>query len=301
VDEKIRMKKALRATRTAAAVNALLFALKLSAGILAGSFALITDAVDSAADVLATGIAAAGVRIGGKKEDANHPYGHERIEYVAATALALLLILTGAVFAYAAAERVIDGSYKTAVPGIFALIAAGVSAAAKEALCIYAFAAAKKLKSPAIKAAARNYQGDVFSSLGSFAAVLGSRLGAPILDPIVSALICILVFRSAVVILIDAAKKMTDVSVDDATRADYIELILSCPNVLGIDALKTRMFGERVYVDAEISLSAELTFVQAHEAAEYVHRALEERFPPIKHCTVHANPQNSGGLPKSLI
>lgn len=165
------------------AINALLAALKLTVGLLARSGALTSDGVDSAGDVLSALIAVVGTRMAGRKSDIDHPYGHEKLESISALALAGILLLSGAGIGYSAVRTIggaLSGGANATVgaPGTAALIAAGLSMAVKQAMSLYTRRAGKKLRSESLSATAWNYQADVWTSLGSFAGVLGARLGA---------------------------------------------------------------------------------------------------------------------------
>ena len=137
---------------------------------------------------------------------------------------------------------------------------------------------------------------DSLSSIGSFLGILGARLGFPVLDPVAAIIICLFIFKVALDIFRDAAGKMTDKACDEQTEAEMRTLILSHEAVIDIDVLKTRLFGDRIYVDVEISVDASETLEQAQETAHTVHDAIESTFPQVKHCTVHTNPAIESGV-----
>jgi len=115
-------------------------------------------------------------------------------------------------------------------------------------------------------------------------------MGFPVLDSVAALVICVFIIKTAVSITLDAIGKMTDRACDDATEAEMNKVILSQESVEGIDLLRTRIFGNRVYVDVEIGVSSSLSFTAAHNVAHSVHDAIEREFPKVKHCKVHANP-----------
>ena len=135
-------------------------------------------------------------------------------------------------------------------------------------------------------------QKNKFSSVGSFAGILGARLGYPIFDPIASVIICIFILKAAFEIFMDSINKMTDKACDDETIEVIRSLILKQKGVLGIDQIKTRLFGDRIYVDVEIQADGNISLKQAHDIAHYVHDSIENNIPKIKHCMVHVNPVN---------
>ena len=271
--------------------NIILSIFKLLAGIFAHSGAMISDAVHSASDVLSTFIVIIGVKIANKESDKTHPYGHERMECVAAILLSAILFATGLGIGYKGILIISSNDYThLTVPGIWALIAAITSIGVKEAMYWYTRATAKKINSGALMADAWHHRSDALSSVGSFSGILGARLGFPIFDPIASIIICVFILKAAFEIFMDSINKMTDKACDDETIETIESLILKQKGVLGIDQIKTRLFGDRIYVDIEIQANENITLKQAHEIAHDVHDAIENNIPKIKHCMVHVNP-----------
>lgn len=274
-------------------VNLLLTVFKLTAGIVAHSMAMVSDAVHSASDVFSTVIVILGVKIGGKASDTNHPYGHERFECVAAVVLAVVLAGTGCVLGYGGVRTLVRGKYDALpTPGVLALVAACVSIAVKEGMFWYTRAGAKKINSSALKADAWHHRSDALSSVGAFAGILGAKLGVPVLDPVASLLICALILKASVDIFIDAVRKMTDEACDSQTVERIDAVIRSQDGVDDVDKILTRKFGDRIYVEAEISVNGDLPLRAAHDIARAVHYAIEAGLPQVKHCTVHVNPSD---------
>ena len=272
-------------------INLALSLLKLLAGILARSGAMISDAVHSASDVLSTFVVIAGVKLAGKKPDSEHPYGHERMECVAAVVLAVVLAGTGVGIGLSGVNKIISSSSEElAVPGVLALVAAAVSIAVKEIMYQYTRRAAKKINSGALMADAWHHRSDALSSVGSLIGILGARLGMPVLDPLASVIICVFIEKAAIDIFRDAIDKMVDKSCPAETIDNMKTVILQTEGVCGVDELKTRLFGAKVYVEVEIAVAADKTIVEAHDIAERVHGAIEADFPEVKHCMVHVNP-----------
>lgn len=272
--------------------NTVLSALKLFAGIFAGSGAMISDAVHSISDVISTIVVIIGVRLAAKEADREHPYGHERLECVAAILLSMLLAVTGIGIGWAGIRVLLAGNYGALqAPGLLALIAAVVSILVKEAMYWYTRWAAKKAGSDAMMADAWHHRSDALSSVGSFIGILGARLALPVLDPIAGICICIFILKAAFGIFWDAAGKMIDKACDEETLARLRDLIERQEGVMGIDQIKTRVFGNRIYMDAEIKAGSHLSLEEAHGIAHRVHDTVESEFKKIKHCMVHVNPQ----------
>lgn len=285
-------KLAIKVSVVSIAVNVILSFIKFVAGVFGHSAAMISDAVHSLSDVMSTFVVIAGVRMSGKKSDAHHQYGHERLECVAAIILATLLFLVGIGIGAAGIRKIADmDSTPIAVPGIAALIAAVLSIISKEAMYWYTRAAAKKINSGALMADAWHHRSDSLSSIGSFIGILGARLGFPVLDPLASVVISMFIIKVSYNIFKDATDKMVDKACDDETTEKMEKIVCSVKGVENLDLIHTRLFGSKIYVDIEISADGNLPLYKAHSIAQEVHDTLEKNFPLVKHCMVHVNPK----------
>ena len=283
---------AMRVSVVSVAVNILLSVLKLAAGIIAHSGAMVSDAVHSASDVFSTFVVMIGVHVASKEADEEHPYGHERLECVAAIILAVVLFATGVAIGYKGLDQLLGGGYKSiAMPGILALAAAAVSIGVKEWMYWYTVIAAKKINSGALKADAWHHRSDALSSVGALFGIAGARMGYPFLDCVASVVICVFVIKAAYDIFKDAVDKMIDTSCDRDTIKKLRKIITAQRGVLGISKLTTRIFGAKIYVDVEIEADGNLTLKEAHDIAENVHHAIENGVSDVKHCMVHVNPK----------
>lgn len=271
--------------------NILLSVMKLIAGFIAHSNAMISDAIHSASDVFSTFVVIIGIKLASKKADKEHPYGHERLECVAAIVLSMVLFITGFGIGAAALKNITSGDYNNiVVPGILALVAAIVSIVSKEAMYWYTRYNAKRIDSSALMADAWHHRSDAFSSIGALIGIAGARLGFPIMDSIASLIIFVFIIKAAYDIFKDAIDKMVDHACDDATVNQIRECVMKHEDVLGIDMLQTRIFGNKIYVDLEIETDGSYTLSKAHTIAETVHDDIEKSFPKVKHIMVHVNP-----------
>lgn len=284
-------KTAMRVSTVSIAANFALTVFKLLAGVIAHSGAMISDAIHSASDVFSTVVVIIGIRISGKASDKDHPYGHERLECVAAIVLATILAFTGLGIGYTALGQIAGGDYANlAVPGRLALVAAVVSILVKEAMYQYTKICAKRIDSSALMADAWHHRSDALSSVGALIGIGGARLGFPILDPVASLVICVFIEKAAYEIFMDAVDKMVDKACDEETERALVQCALEQEGVLGVDLLHTRVFGNKIYVDIEIRADGEETLRRAHAIAERVHDSIEKKFPKVKHIMVHVNP-----------
>ena len=285
-------KIAMRVSRNSIYGNLLISIAKFLAGVIGHSSAMISDAIHSASDVFSTIVVMIGVKIGGKESDKNHQYGHERLESVASLILALTLAVTGCGIGYGGLKTIIAGSEGASiqVPTALPLAAAILSIVAKEGMYWYTMRAAVQINSGALKADAWHHRSDALSSVGSLVGIGGAMLGYPILDPIASVIICVFILKAAFDIFRDAIGKMTDEACDDRMVEAVKALVVRQQGGLALDDIKTRMFGNKAYVDIEIAVDGNLLLKEAHNIAEKVHDEVEHNFPEVKHCMVHVNP-----------
>lgn len=292
VSENQFQKVANKVSLVSIAGNVALSLMKLLAGIVAHSNAMISDAVHSASDVFSTIIVIIGIRLASKESDKEHPYGHERLECVAAIVLAMVLLITGIGIGYTAVSNIARGNYgDLSVPGVLALIAAIVSIASKEAMYWYTRFYAKKIDSSALMADAWHHRSDAFSSVGALIGIAGARMGYPVMDSLASLVIFVFIVKAAYDIFKDAVDKMVDHSCDEQTQNEIYTCVKEHKDVLGVDLLQTRIFGNKIYVDVEIEVNASYSLRDAHHIAECVHDTIEQTFPKVKHIMVHVNPK----------
>lgn len=271
--------------------NIILSVFKAVAGVAGHSSAMISDAVHSASDVFSTIVVMIGVRLASKESDKEHPYGHERLECVAAMLLAMILFITGLGIGAGALEQITGGDYeKIQIPGKLALWAAVLSILSKEAMFWYTRYHARQIDSGALMADAWHHRSDAFSSIGALAGIIGARMGYPVMDALASLVIFVFIVKASWDIFKDAVDKMVDHSCDESTEEQIRACVLEHPQVGGIALLQTRIFGNKIYVDVEIEVDGTYTLSYAHEIAEEVHDSIEERFSKIKHIMVHVNP-----------
>lgn len=270
--------------------NFVLSIFKLLAGWFGHSHAMISDSIHSMSDVVSTIIVMIGVHFSSMPADSKHPYGHERMECIAAIILSILLVFTGFQIGYQSLMSLFQPQ-TLQIPHFIALIAAIVSIGMKEIMFWYTRYYGKKLHSPALIADAYHHRSDALSSIGSMIGIIGAMMGYKILDPLAGLCICLMILKPGISIFYDATIKMIDHSCSKDIYDQLVHFILLQKEIICIDSLKTRMFSEKYYVDLEIGVDENLSLKEAHQIAHDVHDALEKKFPDIKHCMIHVNPR----------
>ncbi len=273
--------------------NVVLSIIKIIAGIVAKSSAMVADGFHTVSDVISTIAVMIGVKFSEKEADESHPYGHERIESVLTVFLALILLFTGVGIALTAIKSIMHNDFSK--PGILALIAAILSIVTKEGMYRYTMKYANKINSTALKADAWHHRSDAFSSIGTLFGIGGAMLGFEILDPVAGIVVSILIIKVSTEIFMQGINQLVDKSADKETVGKIEDTIKHIDGVKRVDDVKTRLHGSRLYVDVEIAVDKNITVFEGHQIAQVVHDTIEKNLPDVKHCMVHVNPYRDRG------
>ena len=269
--------------------NAALTVFKLVAGIVAHSSAIVADAVHSASDILGSLIVMIGAIFSHKAADASHPYGHEKLECIASILLGNILVLVGAASGYAGVMKIVRGE-TLAAPGVRARIAAVVSIGVKEGLYWYTIAAAKRIRSVSRKAEAWHHRSDALSSIGSFAGVLGARLGVPILDTIASNVICLFIFKVAFDLVRTGLNELLERSLPADVEEEILRIVTADPEVCQPHNLRTRRIGAAIAVEVHVRMDGAMTVARSHALTVDIERRLRARFGEGTMIAIHVEP-----------
>ena len=271
-------------------LNALLAVVKITIGILSGSGALVSDGVHSVADVFSSLVVLIGIKLSSRSSDRLHPYGHERMECVAAVLLSVVVGATGIGIGVSGVRAVMLPSVDTAPPGGLALCVAVASVIVKEGMFRYTRRAALRTNSGALLADAWHLRSDALASLGGFIGVLGANCGIAVLDPLAAVVISLFIIKASVSVFADAMRKMTDRSCDEGLEEAIYTCVCEHTQVCGVRELKTRLFGSRVYAEVTVSVDGSLSCRDAFTVAREIETAVRGRFADMKDCAVHIYP-----------
>jgi cation diffusion facilitator family transporter len=279
-------------------INLALTLLKLLAGILGSSMAMVSDAVHSASDMIISVFVLIGLRIARKHADEEHPYGHERMESLVSILMSVLLAVVALSIGFGALRSLL-GQAAHSTPGALALTAAAISIVIKEWMYHYTKRAARRINSPSLEADAWHHRADAFSSVGSLIGIGGAMLGWRFMDPVAALVICLLILKVA----FDLSKNALDQMLDKAAPPQVIKqieaLIAAEADIIRLDDLKTRQHGSKLYVDVEIAVAYDLSLTEAHNIAERLHDKIEAGIDKVKHCMVHVNPDDRSQRPEA--
>lgn len=283
------IKEGLKVSIVTLIVNVVLSIIKLFAGIIGKSSAMLSDAVHSISDVISTIIVIIGLKISNKENDREHQYGHERLENVASIILSFLLFSTGIIIGIDGIKNIYNSTFTN--PTLIALLSAFLSIIIKEWMYWYTIRVAKKYNSDSLKADAWHHRSDAFSSIGSLIGIGFSMMGFIFMDTLASIIIALLILKISIDIFIESINKMIDSSCDEETIKRIEKLVLKTKGVIEIETLKTRIFGNKIYIDIEVSAKKSISFEESHKIAHKVHDRVEKNIENVKHCMVHINPK----------
>ena len=270
-------------------VNVFLSILKIISGILGKSSAMISDGVHSLSDIISTIIVIIGIKLSNKNEDTLHQYGHERFENVASIILSFLLFITGVLIGINGIKNIHTNTI--VIPKFIALIAALISIIIKEWMYHYTIKTAKKYNSDAMKADAWHHRSDAISSIISLIGIYFTIKGYIYMDLIASIIISLIIVKISVEIFIESINKMLDTACSKEIIDNIKTVVLKVEGVTGIDLLKTRQFGNKIYVDLEINADKNITFEESHNITHNVHDIVEKEIKNVKHIMIHINPK----------
>ncbi len=292
-------KAATRVTGIGIIGNIFLSLLKAVAGIISHSGALISDAVHSAADVFSNIVVMIGVRLSAKKPDREHPYGHERFECVAAAILAIILLTTGIFIGKSAIDEIVKNNYAASSFDFFAIFAAIISILTKEFLFRLTKVYGLKYNSQALLADALHHRSDVLATLGALVGIVGASLGFPVFDSVASLAICVLILKTAYGILRESAEKMIDRSCDEEMQNEIISVIKGCDGVLGLSSLRTRLFGNKIYAEAQIFVDSEISVKESALLSTALCEKVKLKLSQIKDILIIPVPNRQSDTPAS--
>ncbi|MGQ9629701.1 MAG: cation-efflux pump [bacterium] len=285
--------------------NVVLTLFKAIGGILGHSTAMISDAAHSASDLVATATVLLSLRIARKPSDATHPYGHGKVESIAAAAVGVILTGVGLAIIWSAVKSVVailSGDLGEA-PRVIALVAAFVSIVTKEAMFRYTYRVGKRINSPAVVASAWDHRSDAYSSIGTLAgiggALLGDAVGYPvlhILDPIAGAIVAVFIIKIAVDVMRDAINGLMDASVSPEILGRIRDVAIGVDGVQDVHDLKARQIGSEIRVDMDLEVKPDATVVEGHNLVEDVRSAIWRNIEHVGTVKVHVDPSGGGEL-----
>ncbi|MCR2031643.1 cation diffusion facilitator family transporter [Alistipes timonensis] len=291
----IRKRRIYRVTFIGFVVNLVLSLLKLAAGILGRSGAMIADAVHSFSDLATDVVVIVFARISAKPRDDGHDYGHGKYETLATILISIALGIVGAgilVNSIGAVRVVLDGGLLPR-PGLVALVAAVLSIAAKEILYRYTVREGRAIDSPSVIANAWHHRSDALSSLGTLVGIgcayfLGDRWR--IADPIAALIVAVFIFKVAFDLIRTGLGELLEKSLPEETEREILRIVTLDPAVREPHNLRTRRIGAAIAIEVHVRVDGAMSVACSHALTVGIERRLRERFGEETMIAVHVEP-----------
>ena len=275
-----------RITWVSVAVNVVLTTVQMVVGYLAHSQSLMADAMHTLADVVSDGFVLLAIRSSSKAADADHPYGHGRVETAASLLLGLILFATGVGILFSAASR-LQNLIAAPQVGIMAMWAAIVTLVCKEGLYQYMMHAARRVRSPLLVANAWHARADALSSLVVAAGVGGSLAGFGFADAVAAIVVGGMIIKSGLGFAWTAMLELVDTSLHEDEVSSIRSTIENTPGVRGLHELRTRRMAHQALVDAHIQVAPRISVSEGHNIAESARQRVLDKHDEVLDVLVH--------------
>ncbi len=277
------------AARLALVIIISLVVLKAIVALLTGSISITAQAVDSFLDLFAVGITVFAVRIADEPADKEHPFGHGKVEGIAAIVQSILIFATGGWIIYSAVERIVTGSeIEMSEAGIAVML---VSVIASIFLSRHLMKVSRLTDSLALEASAHNINADIYSAIGVLVAMIIIRItGYGIIDPVVGIVVSLFILKTA----FDILRKSFGELLDKKLPEDEEETLISCieehtTQLAGYHKVRTRKAGSQRFVDLHLLLPKNMSLEDAHNMADHIEQDIKETLNGIS-VTIHLEP-----------
>lgn len=290
-----REKEIYKVTLIGTAVNALLIVLKLIAGIIGRSSAMVADAVHSLSDFVTDAIVLIFVRIAGLPSDKGHDYGHGKYETLATLIIGFILAMAGVGLLISGIEQVVRSFNGELLPRprMVALIVAVLSIASKEWLYRYTVKVGRATESQAVIANAWHHRSDAISSAGTLVGIAGAMfLGEQwrILDPLAAVLVSMFIIKSGYDIIRPSVSELLEASLPENQEREIRTLVMSIDGIKNVHNLRTRRIGCTIAADMHVKMDGSMSLSDAHALASRAEGAIKSRFGENTIVTIHMEP-----------
>ena len=286
-----RYQEVRKVTLVGACVDLFLGVIKIVIGMTAGSQALVADGVHSLSDLATDFLVLFAAKHSHRAADAEHPYGHGRIETVATVILGAALMLVAIGISYDALRRILEPELLMH-PGALALVVALISVASKEAIYQYTASVARRLRSKMLQANAWHSRSDAISSIVVVIGIGGAMAGYPYLDAIAAVAVALMIAKIGWDLLWKSLQELIGTSLENEEVDAIRNSINAVHGVQALHMLRTRRSGSDALVDVHILVDPVLSVSEGHQIGEQVRAVLIEKMEDISDVTVHIDPED---------
>ena len=294
-ETEIRKRKIYRVTFVGFVVNLVLSLLKLAAGLVGRSGAMVADAVHSFSDLATDVVVIAFARISAKPRDPGHDYGHGKYETLATIIISIALGVVGAGILFNSIEgirTVVEGGTLPR-PGAIALVAAVVSIVVKEILYRYTVRVGHQVQSPSVIANAWHHRSDALSSLGTLAGIGCAYFledKCRIADPVAALVVAIFIFKIAFDLIRTGLGELLEQSLPADVEEEILHIVTANPEIREPHNLRTRRIGASIAIEVHVRMDGQMTVEHSHDLTVEIERRLRERFGEGTMIAIHVEP-----------
>ncbi len=293
--ELLRSQQAKKVTLVGFWANAFLTVMKLAAGFMGKSNAMIADGVHSFSDFMTDIIVIIGFKFTEKPEDHDHNYGHDKYETLATVMVSIALLVAGFGIFKSGLNNIIKVFHGESIhqPGLIALFAAIVSIIGKEMLFRYTIKVGNEINSGAVKANAWHHRSDAFSSIGTMIGIGGAIVLGPrwaVLDPIASLVVSLFIFKVAIQIFLPAMNELLETSLEKEDMEWIKQILRKQTSVIGFHEVRARKLGNKAAIEFHIMVNPQMNITEAHDIATEIEDLLKEKFGENSIVTIHIEP-----------
>lgn len=268
--------------------NLLLLIIKMIIGLATRSQAMIADSLNSAGDIFASLMSYIGAKISSKPNDADHPHGHGKAEYIFTQLISISMVV--------AAVMMIDSSIESIITkakldfSIWLIIVCIITIIVKLILYLYTRIQSKKYNSPLIEASKEDHRNDMFVTLGTIVGILGSYLGFSYVDGIVSILISCWIAYTGFNLFKSSYKVLMDTNLDGEKQKEIKDKVMEFKEILHVDSMISKPIGDKNIIILKVSMDGNMTINISHDIAGKIKDTLINEFDYIYDVIIHINP-----------
>lgn len=269
--------------------NSVLIMIKIAAGLLMHSVGVISEAIHSSIDLIASLVAFISIKASIKPEDEDHPFGHGKYENISGFVEAILIFFAAILIVYAAIKKIVSGVYVEKLgAGIIVMLAASFVNAI---ISFILFRISKRTNSIALKADAMHLLTDVYTSLGvALGLIVINFTKINVLDPIIAIFVALIIMKAAIDLTKEAIKDLADSSLPTEELKEIIDIIESNSEITSFHRLRTRKSGSKREIDIHLRVNSDYSIVQAHDISRRIEDQIVNRFPGAN-IVIHLEPE----------
>ncbi|MFN3076727.1 MAG: magnetosome biogenesis CDF transporter MamB [Alphaproteobacteria bacterium] len=237
-------------------------------GFMSGSHALIADAWHSGADVVASGVVLAAVKMSNRRPDERYPFGYGNVQFLSSAVVGLILLFGSLYLLYATTMRIVGGNLTA--PSVVAALGAVVSVITNEMMFRYQSCVGRESNSPAIIANAWDNRSDALSSVGVLVGIGAAVAGYPIADSLAAIFVALLIAKIGIELNVDAIKGLIDSSVEMDVLRLVFQIAVDTPGVEGVHSLRGRYVGEEMHLEISVYVQGDLSMAEGDAIAASV-------------------------------